>query len=176
VEAANRTACVAAPTVKAASADESTAVAIAAPTVAPAPATVAPTASPAIPWAGTDKHSACEPIRPVIAVRRASVRIVPVVAVGAYRCCSDVAWTDSHAHRDLRLRVCQRQHQNRDQSQIFHVPHLIPLVSDPPLQPQRSSDLPGLPDFTSIRSAYLFELRTGKKVAVPAVADFGHPA
>ena len=103
---------------------------VASPAVVPVPAVVAvsvapaaptPWASPAIPRTSPDKHSPSKPTRSVVAVRRAGVRIISIVAVGANRSCAN-----AYPNRDLRLRISQRQHQNRDQSQIFHVPHNVP--------------------------------------------------
>jgi len=51
----------------------------------------------AIPGAGTDEHSAHEPRRSIVPVRRAGIRIVAVVAIGAHR--SRVAVTVSPIHR-----------------------------------------------------------------------------
>jgi hypothetical protein len=126
-------------------------------TVAP---TAPATASPAIPRASTDKQSARKPARTVVAERRAGVRVISVVAIRACR-----LYTNSYANRDLRLRIGQRQHQNRDQSQIFHIPHGVPPCLRSVLQPRNPPD-PGLLDLVSIRSAYVFELGSRKKVAV----------
>jgi hypothetical protein len=101
MKTSNRTARVAASAVVAAS------VAVAA-TVAPAGATIvaaSPTptaASPisVIPRAGADEYAASEPVRTVVAIRRASVRVISVVAVRANR-----SRANSYAHRDLGLRV-----------------------------------------------------------------------
>jgi hypothetical protein len=84
-----------------------------------APTATTPTAAPAIPRTGTYKQSARKPVRSVEAVRRAGVRIISIVAVRAYR-------LYANSDRDLRLRIGQRQHQNRHQSQIFHIPHVVP--------------------------------------------------
>jgi hypothetical protein len=74
------------------------------------PTTPTPGSSPAIPRAGADENSARKPIRPVVAVRRAGVGRVIIVAVLAYRRGPNVAGTKTHAHADLRLRISQRQH------------------------------------------------------------------
>jgi hypothetical protein len=50
------------------------------------------------PRASAYEDAAGEPARTVIAVGRARVRVIRVVAVGADRSWSDVAWADSHAH------------------------------------------------------------------------------
>jgi hypothetical protein len=103
---------------------------------AAAPTSPTPRASPAPPRAGANEYAAREPTGSVIPVRSASVRVISVITVVAYR-----RPANSNTDRNLclrRLRVSQRQHQYRNQSQIFHVPHVIPLVSDPPFPP----DLP----------------------------------
>jgi hypothetical protein len=43
------------------------------------------TPAPVIPGAGADKHATQKPLRPVIPIRRASIRIIRVVAPRAYR-------------------------------------------------------------------------------------------
>jgi hypothetical protein len=58
-------------------------------------ATVAP--------AGADEHATSEPIRPIVAVRRASIRRVAVVAVVAHWRTAHVARANPHAHTHLRL-------------------------------------------------------------------------
>jgi hypothetical protein len=142
------------------------------PTSAPAAATpaTAPTAVPAPPRTSADKQSTRKPVRPVVAIRRAGIRVISVVAVRACRLC-----IHSHANRNLRLRITQRQHQNRNQSQIFHVPHGVPPCprSASQLIPTESA---GLLDLVSIRSAYVFELGLREKVAGVPVADFSHSA
>jgi hypothetical protein len=117
-------------TCEATSADEAPATVVAA-TIAPSAATPtpAPPAVPTPPRASADKQSTRKPARSVVAVRRTGVGIIIVVAVRAYR-------LHSYANRDLRLRIRQRQHQNCDQSQIFHIPHGVPLVPDPCSNPQ----------------------------------------
>lgn len=68
-----------------------------------------------IPRAGTDKYATHEVIRTVVAVRRARVGIIPIVAVSAYRSRPVIhGRPDSHADRDV-LRVrrsCSRQREN----------------------------------------------------------------
>ena len=135
VEAANRAMCKAARAYKAASTEaastyETATIESMAPTPAASPTSPAPRASPAIPRTGANEYATSKPTGSVVPVRSASVRVISVIAVVAYR-----RPTNSNTHRDLRLRrlrVSQRQHQYRNQSQIFHVPHVIPLVSDPP--------------------------------------------
>jgi hypothetical protein len=88
----------------------------------------APTASaPAIPWASANEYAASKPAGSVEAIRRAGIGIVIVIAVIAHWRSAHIAWANPYSHTDLRLRVRQRQHQNAYQSQIFQVPHKIPL-------------------------------------------------
>jgi hypothetical protein len=49
------------------------------------------TPPPVIPGSGTNKYSACKPPRPIEAIRRASIRIIGVVAVWAHRRTIDIA-------------------------------------------------------------------------------------
>jgi hypothetical protein len=144
-----------------------TAASVEAATITPTAAT--PTTVPAPPWASTDKQSARKPARSVVAVRRAGVRIIIVVAV-----CADRFYADSD--RDLCLRISQRQHQNRDQSQIFDIPHGVPPCPRSVLETHNPSNLQVFWILISLRSAYVFELGPRKKVAGAAVADFSHPA
>src|SRR5208282_133031 len=65
-----------------------------------------------IPGACADKDPAREPARTVVAVGRASIRIVRVIAVSAHRRASRIAAdADSHSDPDLSLRVRKRQGQ-----------------------------------------------------------------
>jgi len=66
---------------------------------------------PVEPRAGTDKHATDEPLRSVVAVRRAGVRVVAIIAVRANRCRAVVgrsviiAGAHSYAHKhSLRVR------------------------------------------------------------------------
>src|ERR1035441_1863491 len=84
-------------------------------TIAPAsPAAVAP-ASPAVPGAGTDKHSATKPLRTVVAVGCAGIRSISVVAVLTRRRPAHVARPDSDGNSYLRLREGKRQRQDCQQ-------------------------------------------------------------
>ena len=84
-------------------------------TIAPAsPAAVAP-ASPAVPGAGTDKHSATKPLRTVVAVGCAGIRSISVVAVLTRRRPAYVARPDSDGNSYLRLRQGKRQRQDCQQ-------------------------------------------------------------
>jgi hypothetical protein len=62
-----------------------------------------PRATPAPPGAGADEHSTREPIRPIVAVGRASVGRVAVVAIFARRRPPHIARAKPHAHTHLRL-------------------------------------------------------------------------
>ena len=97
------------------------AVVAAGPVVATAVIT-APTIVAAVePRAGTDEDAAGEVVRAVVAVRRASVRIVAVVTVGAGGRWPDraVHRTYSNAHGKLRVGACRCNKQNSQQSNIF---------------------------------------------------------
>ena len=81
------------------------------------------------PGSSSEKHSADKPVRPVISVRSARVRIVAVVAIIADRSRSHIARANAYADTDLRLRVSQWNHQNRQQRHIFEIPHFCyPLL------------------------------------------------
>jgi len=97
-----------------------------------------------VPRAGTDEDSADEPVRTVVAVGRAGVRRIVVVAVGANRSWSDYRWahsdchgSNSDSHTDLRLRRCRRNHQANcehcHETENFCVSHFRPLLSFPSL-------------------------------------------
>jgi hypothetical protein len=62
-----------------------------------------PWATPAPPRAGADEHSTREPIRPIVAVRRTSIRRVAVVAIVAHRRTVHIARSNPHPHTHLRL-------------------------------------------------------------------------
>lgn len=63
------------------------------------------------PRAGANKDATNEPIRSVVAIRRASVRVIPVVAISAGR--RIPVWANPNANHDLRLgRRCRWEHQN----------------------------------------------------------------
>jgi hypothetical protein len=91
--------------------------AIVAATVAPAikTTTVAATVEAMEPWAGAYKHAAHKVVRAPIAIRRASIRVIGVVAVIAHRSWSQVTRADSHADNDLRVGRSRRCYQtNRE--------------------------------------------------------------
>jgi hypothetical protein len=74
-----------------------------------------------IPRAGADKHAAYEPVWPVITIRCASVRIMPIVAVGAdgTRTNARVNRTDANPHGNLGMRGSCGKKQNPQQCCIF---------------------------------------------------------
>lgn len=86
------------------------AVIAAAPVVAGTPTTASPIS--VIPRSGTDEDSPSEPVRSVIAVGCASIRIIIVVAVVTDRRSADVSRAKPYTYADsnLSLRVSQRQH------------------------------------------------------------------
>jgi hypothetical protein len=63
------------------------------------------------PWAGTDKNTAGKVTRPVVAVRRARVRIISIVAVLAYRGWTDVRRADANAENNSLCMSVRRSHQ-----------------------------------------------------------------
>jgi uncharacterized protein related to proFAR isomerase len=72
------------------------------------------------PWTSADKDTACEVVRTVVAVRRASIRVIPVVAVGANRSRTVVGRADPNAYNhSLRMRRnCGQEHANCQQTHI----------------------------------------------------------
>ena len=55
---------------------------------------------PVVPGTGTDKHATNEPLRSVVAVRRAGIRVVAIIAVRANRCRAVIiAGAHSYAHK-----------------------------------------------------------------------------
>jgi hypothetical protein len=87
------------------------------------PATSVIAASPVsvIPRPGTDKRAAYEPAWTVVAVWRAGVRIIPIVAVGADGSRTDacVNRTDANADGNLGMRSPCGKKQNPQQCSIF---------------------------------------------------------
>jgi len=91
-------------------------------TIAPAssaiaPASSAPAATPAppVPRAGTDEHSATKPLRTVVAVGCAGIRIIIVIPVLTHRRPAHVARSHSDGNSYLRLREGKRHHQDCQQ-------------------------------------------------------------
>jgi hypothetical protein len=63
-------------------------------------APIAAPVKPVVPRPGTDKHATGKPFRSVVAVRRAGVRIVAIIAVSANRCRSVIiAGAHSYAYK-----------------------------------------------------------------------------
>ena len=57
------------------------------------------------PRAGTDEDAACEPVRAVLAVGRASVGVIAIVSVRADRRGTVVSWANAYTdHHSLRIR------------------------------------------------------------------------
>ncbi len=74
-----------------------------------------------IPRAGANENSTHKIVWPVVSVRRASIRVISIVAVGAYRSGTVVGRADSNAdNHSLRMRRnrCQ-EHANCQQTHIF---------------------------------------------------------
>ena len=114
-----------------------------------------------VPRARTDKHASYEPIRSVVAVRRASVRIVIVIAISADRSGAVIAGTNPHADCDLRLRIGRRQRQHhRKQRQIFEITHF----ATPLIRPSFKAGRIWMP-FLSGHPAYHYEPVPKQKVA-----------
>ncbi len=64
-----------------------------------------------IPGAGTDKHAVNKVVRAVVAIRRATIRVIPVVAVGADRSRPVVRRTNSDADKHS---LCMRRNRRRE--------------------------------------------------------------
>jgi hypothetical protein len=103
--------------------------------ITPAPTIMTPTTaisaipeparmSPVIPRARANKHAVYKPVRTVITVRRASIWIVVIVSIRANRRTRRVPRTNSDPEANLRLRIRERHHQDRQQRQIFHITHI----------------------------------------------------
>src|SRR5690242_10693988 len=58
------------------------------------------------PWASADKDAIRKPIRPIVAIRRAGVGVIAIIAVSTNRSRADVRRSDSHTdHHALRVRI-----------------------------------------------------------------------
>jgi hypothetical protein len=79
-----------------------------------------------IPGSSADEESTRKPARPIVAVGRAGIGSVSVIAVSACGRSGIVAGTEAHAYSypDLSLRIGQRKHQNSDQREIFEITHI----------------------------------------------------
>ena len=67
------------------------------------------------PWAGANKDAIKKVVWTIVAVRRASIRVIPVIAVGAHRRRTVVARAnpDADNHSLCVRRSCRRQYENR---------------------------------------------------------------
>jgi hypothetical protein len=69
-----------------------------------------------IPRPCADKHAAYEPVRPIVAVRRARIRVIPIVSIRANGRSANPgihrADSDPNSHPNLRLRVARAHQQN----------------------------------------------------------------
>ena len=67
------------------------------------------------PGARADEHVTNKPFRAVVTVRRAGVRVIIIIAVGAYWCGSIIGWPDSDAHNhSLRARKRRAKEANAE--------------------------------------------------------------
>jgi hypothetical protein len=80
-------------------------------TVKPAPKTTSAEAA-AEPRASTDEHATGEVARTIVTIRRAGIRVIPIVSVRADRSWADVARTDAHADCDALSISVRRQSQS----------------------------------------------------------------
>src|SRR5579859_948499 len=135
--------------------------------------------SPAVvPRACADKDPVHKPGRPVIPVRRASIRIVRVIPIVANRRARHIAGTnaDANADSDLSLRIGQRQGHQCEQCKISQILHGEP----PLLAPQRFVVAirrgAGYLSLFCLKRLLKLELKRRKKVAERGLADFNHPA
>src|SRR5579863_3374836 len=101
------------------------------PAMSPAPATQP--ARTVEPGSRADEQAADEPVWAVVAVRRAPVWCISVVAVRANRSRPnrDTDRTNTHTHVNLRLSQAQRKRHHRQKRQIlcvFHTHLLIPFT------------------------------------------------
>jgi hypothetical protein len=104
-------------------------------------APVAPTATtPAVPGSRTDEEPACEPARPVVAVRSARVRVIRIIAPIANRGTIGIGRVDhrrTDANTDCNLSICRRgesqrqsqEHCHQNQPKIFH--ETLPVLPCP---------------------------------------------
>ena len=122
-------------------------------------------ARPTEPGTCTDEHSAGKPVRPVVTIGRAGIRVVSIVAVSARGWSGVVARSPTQPNRDLRLRIGQRHHQNRQQRHILEISHCEPPVQIRFCQLQNRPDLKVSGFFAAHRRTYLLELSMHPKVA-----------
>jgi hypothetical protein len=72
-----------------------------------------------VPRAGADKDAADKVVGSVESIRRAFVRVIVVVTVGANGGYADVARAHSNANRNLSLRVTCRKHEKGEYNEIL---------------------------------------------------------
>jgi hypothetical protein len=82
--------------------------------VEPATAVVASTE----PRTRADKSAPDKVVRAIVAVRRACIRGIPIVAVGADRSWPDVAWHNSNSHPNLCMGRAPHNHAKPEQNRI----------------------------------------------------------
>lgn len=101
---------------------------------------------PAEPWPGADEDASREELRSVVTIRRARVRIIPVVAVRAdgRRRKVTVARADENAHGNMSRVPRSRNHQNTQDGKILEILHFSTPRSDPRYLPQTQPDLNNL--------------------------------
>jgi len=56
------------------------------------------------PWTSADENATDKPIRTVVAIGCTSIRVIPVIAVGAGRSGTYINWSNPNANRHLRVR------------------------------------------------------------------------
>jgi hypothetical protein len=97
------------------------------------------------PRAGTDKNTTDEELGTVVAIRCAGIRIIPVVAVRAYRWWK-VAVTGPYEYADRNVCRITRgwDHQNTQDGKILEILHFSTPRSDPKYLPQIAPDLKNL--------------------------------
>src|ERR1700687_5637624 len=79
---------------------------------------------PAIPGTCANKDPVREPARTVVAVGRATIRIVRVITISTNRRASHItAEADTHSNPDLSLRIRKRQRQQSKQRNISQILH-----------------------------------------------------
>src|SRR6266478_1651033 len=73
------------------------------------------------PWARANKDAAYKVVWTVVTVRCASIRVISIVTIGAYRSGAYIGRTDSNAHNHslCMRRSCGCKHANGQQSHIF---------------------------------------------------------
>jgi len=87
------------------------------------PSIVAASVPAVVPRPRADKHAPYEPVRPIVAVRRARIRVIWVVSIRANRRGANPgihrAYSNPNSHSDLRLRVARAHKQYSQQNQVL---------------------------------------------------------